>query len=165
MFPDLSWSHMLLVLIVALVVVGPKDLPKLMRKMGQWTAKARGMADQFRRSFDEMARQSELDELRKELDELRNARPLADVDQKLNEAINKPVVTLDAEGIEPKPALPAPASPAALPAPEALASEVQISEAQPAPEAPAQIAEHEPAVPSQEPKEALPQGNLYPPAP
>ena len=36
---------MLLVLVVALVVVGPKDLPKLMRKMGQWTAKARGMAD------------------------------------------------------------------------------------------------------------------------
>jgi sec-independent protein translocase protein TatB len=74
MFPDLSWSHMLLVLVVALVVVGPKDLPKLMRTMGRWAAKARGMADQFRKSFDEMARQSELDELRQELEELRSGR-------------------------------------------------------------------------------------------
>lgn len=93
----LSWSHMLLVLVVALVVVGPKDLPKLMRKMGQWTAKARGMADQFRRSFDDMARQSELDELRKELDELRTARPLAGIEQDINAALNKPVVSIDPE--------------------------------------------------------------------
>jgi sec-independent protein translocase protein TatB len=97
MFPDLSWSHMLLVLVVALVVVGPKDLPRLMRKMGQWTAKARGMADQFRRSFDDMARQSELDELRKELDELRNARPLAGVEQQMHEALHAPVVSIDPE--------------------------------------------------------------------
>jgi sec-independent protein translocase protein TatB len=97
MFPDLSWSHMLLVLVVALVVVGPKDLPKLMRKMGQYTAKARGMADQFRRSFDEMARQSELDELRKELDELRNTRPLADVDQQMSQTLAGPAVSFDPE--------------------------------------------------------------------
>jgi sec-independent protein translocase protein TatB len=68
MFPDLSWSHMLLVLVVALVVVGPKDLPKLMHLLGRWASKARAMADQFSKSFDEMARQSELDELRKDLD-------------------------------------------------------------------------------------------------
>ncbi len=91
----LSWSHMLLVLVVALVVVGPKDLPKLMRKMGQWTAKARGMADQFRRSFDDMARQTELDELRKELDELRNTRPLADVDQQMSQALAGPAVSFE----------------------------------------------------------------------
>ena len=97
MFPDLSWSHMLLVLVVALVVVGPKDLPKLMRKMGQWTAKARGMADQFRRSFDDMARQSELDELRKELDELRNTRPLAGVEEGINASLNAPVVGIESE--------------------------------------------------------------------
>ena len=88
---------MLLVLIVALVVVGPKDLPRLMRKMGQWTSKARGMADQFRRSFDEMARQSELDELRKEIDELRNARPLAGVEREMNEALHAPAVSIAPE--------------------------------------------------------------------
>lgn len=58
--------------IVALVVVGPKDLPILLRKVGQFTAKMRGLANEFRSSFDEMARQSELDELRKEVDALRS---------------------------------------------------------------------------------------------
>lgn len=87
---DLSWSHILLVLIVALVVVGPKDLPRLMRIAGQWLAKARSMADQFRKSFDEMARQSELDELRAELDALRHERPLADLDHALNTPVLPP---------------------------------------------------------------------------
>jgi len=92
---------MILVLVVALVVVGPKDLPKLMRKMGQWTAKARNMADQFRRSFDDMARQSELDELRKELEELKNTRPLAGVDEQMSAALAGPAVSFEPE---PKPA-------------------------------------------------------------
>jgi sec-independent protein translocase protein TatB len=158
MFPDLSWSHMLLVLVVALVVVGPKDLPKLMRKMGQWMAKARGMADQFRRSFDEMARQSELDELRKELDELRNARPLADIDQQMNEALNKPIVTLDEPAKisgpveETTAAVGSDAEPVAAPAVSEAVTTAAIDHDLPEPTTP-------------EPKEALPQGNLYPPAP
>ena len=94
MFPDLSWSHMLLVLVVALVVVGPKDLPKVMRTVGRWVAKARAMADQFRKSFDEMARQSELDELRKELDDLRNMRPLAATERTVNEALRPPDISV-----------------------------------------------------------------------
>jgi sec-independent protein translocase protein TatB len=84
---DFSWSHILLLLIVALVVVGPKDLPKLMRMMGQWTGKARAMADQLRKSFDEMARQSELDELRAEIEALRHQRPLAEIDRSLHQSI------------------------------------------------------------------------------
>jgi sec-independent protein translocase protein TatB len=84
---DLSWSHILIVLVVALVVVGPKDLPRLMRILGQWMAKARAMADQFRKSFDEMARQSELDELRAEIDSLRRERPFAGIEQTLNEPV------------------------------------------------------------------------------
>jgi sec-independent protein translocase protein TatB len=69
-----SWSHILIVLIVALVVIGPKDLPRFMHMAGRWMGKARGMADQFRKSFDEMARQTELDELRKEIHALRDTR-------------------------------------------------------------------------------------------
>ncbi len=80
---DLSWSHILLVVIVALVVVGPKDLPKLMRTAGRWLAKARQMADQFRKSFDEMTREAELDELRQELEALRTSRPFAGVERDL----------------------------------------------------------------------------------
>src|ERR1700690_1750278 len=84
---DFSWSHILIVLIVALVVVGPKDLPRLMRIVGQWMGKARRMADEFRKSFDDMARQSELDELRKEIENLRSERPLADVERDLHQSI------------------------------------------------------------------------------
>ena len=71
MFDLFSWSHILILLAVALVVVGPKDLPKLMHMVGKWLGKARGMANEFKKSFDEMARQSELDELRKEIEQLK----------------------------------------------------------------------------------------------
>ncbi len=87
---DLSWSHILIVLIVALVVVGPKDLPKMMRTTGRWLGKARAMANQFRKSFDEMARQSELDELRSEIEALRSQRPLADIEQSMHQSILPP---------------------------------------------------------------------------
>jgi sec-independent protein translocase protein TatB len=54
-----------------LIVVGPKDLPVMLRKLGQFIGRLRGMANEFRASFDEMARQSELDELRKEVEAMR----------------------------------------------------------------------------------------------
>ena len=88
MFDFFSSSHILILLGVALVVVGPKDLPRLMHMIGRWAGKARGMANEFKRSFDEMARQSELDELRKEVEALRNQNPIADLDKSLNEAVN-----------------------------------------------------------------------------
>ncbi len=84
---DFSIGHILIVLIVALVVVGPKDLPRLMRTLGQWMAKARRMADEFRRSFDDMARQADLDELRKEIESLRAERPLAGIEHDLHQSI------------------------------------------------------------------------------
>ena len=88
---DLSWSHILIVLIVALVVVGPKDLPRLMHMLGRWMARARAMADQFRRSFDEMSRQAELDELRAEIDSLRRERPFAGIEQSLHQPVLPPL--------------------------------------------------------------------------
>ena len=71
MLPDIGASELLVIAIVALIVVGPKELPTLLRKLGQMMAKVRNMAAEFRASFDEMARQSELDELRREVDALR----------------------------------------------------------------------------------------------
>jgi len=71
MLPDIGGSELLVIVIVALIVVGPKDLPALLRKLGQMMAKVRGMAAEFRASFDEMARQSELDELRREVEAMR----------------------------------------------------------------------------------------------
>ncbi|MBX9797066.1 Sec-independent protein translocase protein TatB [Sphingomonas sp.] len=60
---DIAPSELLLVAIVALVVIGPKDLPKVMRVVGYWTGKARGAMRQFRDGFDAMVREAELKEL------------------------------------------------------------------------------------------------------
>ncbi len=76
MFPEGRIFDFLIVGVIALIVVGPKDLPILMRKVGRFVAHMRGMAAEFRASFDEMARQSELDELRKEVEALRTGQPL-----------------------------------------------------------------------------------------
>ena len=79
MFDIFSWQHIIIMLVVALVVVGPKDLPRLMNMAGKWAGKARAMAGEFRRSFDEMARESELAELRKEIDNLKKNNPVSDL--------------------------------------------------------------------------------------
>ncbi|MFZ0270014.1 Sec-independent protein translocase protein TatB [Caulobacter sp.] len=71
MLPDIGGTELLVIAAVALIVVGPKDLPVLLRKLGQFVGRLRGMANEFRASFDEMARQSELDELRKEVQAMR----------------------------------------------------------------------------------------------
>src|SRR6478735_58916 len=60
--------ELLLIAIVALVVIGPKELPGLLRTWGRWMAKMRGMASEFRGHVDEMVRQSDLDEVKKQLE-------------------------------------------------------------------------------------------------
>lgn len=87
MLPGLGFSEILVLAVIALLVVGPKDLPLMLRKLGRWTAKMRAMAQEFRTGFDDLARQAELDELRKEVDSLRQVRPLQD----LRDEIMKPL--------------------------------------------------------------------------
>lgn len=60
--------ELLVIAIVALVVIGPKELPGLLRSWGKWMAQMRGMASEFRGHVDEMVRQSELDDIKKQLD-------------------------------------------------------------------------------------------------
>lgn len=62
---DVDFTELAVVGIVALLVVGPKDLPKLMRVIGQWMGRARGMARHVRSGFDTMVRESEIEELNK----------------------------------------------------------------------------------------------------
>ena len=134
MFPEGRLFDFLIVGAVALIVVGPKDLPVLMRRVGQFMARIRAMAAEFRASFDELARQSELDELRKEVEALRTARPqdfvadhigagevLGDIRQNLGEAnreLAAPVIepSPPAAGPSPEPPPPAAASPTPAPA-------------------------------------------------
>lgn len=63
---DVAPTEFLLVVVVALVVIGPKDLPKAMRFVGKWVGKARGMARHFRSGLDTMMREAELEELEKQ---------------------------------------------------------------------------------------------------
>ena len=62
---DIAPTELLIVALVALVVIGPKDLPRVMRTVGQWVGKARGMARHFRSGIDTMMREAELEEMEK----------------------------------------------------------------------------------------------------
>ena len=62
---DIGYSELLLIAVVALVVIGPKELPKVMRTVGEWVGRARGMARHFRSGIDTMIRESELEEMEK----------------------------------------------------------------------------------------------------
>lgn len=63
---DLAWSEMILIAVVALIVIGPKELPELLRQMGRWTAKARSYAREFQNHFDELVREAEVKKMREE---------------------------------------------------------------------------------------------------
>ncbi len=69
---DMSWGEVMLIGGVALIVIGPKDLPKALRTVGQVTSKLRRMAGEFQMQFNEAIREAELDEVRKEVDGIRD---------------------------------------------------------------------------------------------
>ena len=96
--PGIGGLEILVIGLLALIVVGPKDLPLLLRKVGKALGKARAMAGEFRSSFDELARQAELDELRKEVEALRTGQgmvPLgAEADaafREISDDLNRPL--------------------------------------------------------------------------
>jgi sec-independent protein translocase protein TatB len=80
---DMGWSELLLVAVLAIVFVGPKDLPRLMRTLGRYVAKMRAMAREFQNSFEDLARESELEDLRKQVAEMRESamKPLSDLER------------------------------------------------------------------------------------
>lgn len=103
---DVAPTELLLVVVVALVVIGPKDLPKAMRFVGKWMGKARGMARHFRSGLDAMMREAELEELEKQW-------------RAQNEAIMREFPRIDGEGA---PVAPDPDQAAAATKPETPAS-------------------------------------------
>jgi len=128
--PGIGGLEILVIGLVALLVVGPKDLPVLMRKVGRVMARARAMANEFRSSFDEMARQSELDELRKEVEALRTGQGMVPLGAEADAAfrdirndLNKPLL--------------APADQPTLTGPEEWPESAPVMQALEAPAAPA----------------------------
>jgi sec-independent protein translocase protein TatB len=69
---DIGWSELLVIAIVAIVVVGPKDLPKMMRTIGFYAGKLRRAAADFQRQFEEAMAESEADEVRKNIESIRS---------------------------------------------------------------------------------------------
>src|SRR3990170_4596133 len=99
---DIGWSELLVIAVVAIVVVGPKDLPKLMRSFGHYAGKLRRAASDFQRQFEEAMRESEVEEVRKAIESVRTETPSLD----LKAPIDKPMML-------PKPAAAPEAEPAA----------------------------------------------------
>jgi sec-independent protein translocase protein TatB len=69
---EISWSELLILAVVTLIFVGPKDLPKFLSTMGRYAGMVRRQAAEFRAQFDEAMRQAELDALKKEVDDVRS---------------------------------------------------------------------------------------------
>ncbi len=72
---DIGWTELLVIAVILIVVVGPKDLPPMIRAFGKMTSRLRRTAGEFRAQFDEALREAELDDLRKSVDDVRNLNP------------------------------------------------------------------------------------------
>ncbi|MGV7218385.1 Sec-independent protein translocase protein TatB [Bradyrhizobium sp. UFLA05-112] len=70
---DIGWSELVLIAVVALVAIGPKELPGVLRMVGQWMGKARKMAAEFQGQFQEAMREAEMADLKKSFDEVKEA--------------------------------------------------------------------------------------------
>ena len=70
---DIGWSEIVVIAVVALIAIGPKELPGVLRMVGQWMGKARKMAAEFQSQFQEAMREAEMADLKKSFDEVREA--------------------------------------------------------------------------------------------
>jgi sec-independent protein translocase protein TatB len=82
---DVAWSELMVVGAVALVVIGPKDLPRVMREVGKFVNQGRTMARSFRAGFDEMMRESEIEDIRKQ-----TQAQMAEIENSINPAAIAP---------------------------------------------------------------------------
>src|SRR6516225_394262 len=67
---EIGWSELLLIAVVALIAIGPKELPTVLRTLGQWTSKLRRMASEFQSQFQEAMREAEMADLKKQVDDM-----------------------------------------------------------------------------------------------
>ena len=72
MLPSIGFPEMMVIVLLAIIFVGPKDLPALMRTVGQWIARVRAMGNEFKSAFDDMGMDSEVASIRREIEEMKN---------------------------------------------------------------------------------------------
>ena len=94
--PSIGAFELMIVAIVALLVVGPKDLPKLMRSVAGLVRKARELASEFTAGFEQMAREAEMEEMRAEIERLRRENPVHEAKKTFDDA-TRPVSEAAAE--------------------------------------------------------------------
>ncbi len=100
---DIGWTELLVIGVVALLVIGPKDLPIMLKTVGAWVRKARAMAREFQAGVDDLIREAELDQLKKDAEKVAQF----DVDAELKKTID-PTGSLE-KAFEAEPPQPAPA--------------------------------------------------------
>ena len=140
---DFAWSELAVIAAVALVVIGPKDLPRVMRVAGFWVRKARTVAHEFQSSLDQMIRESELEDVRKQVEQASRFDIEAEIKKhidpggEIHAALEDPVLR-DPMGTLPQPAAALPAAePPAAPVPAEPAREAApATPSTPAPPAP-----------------------------
>ncbi|TCU77112.1 sec-independent protein translocase protein TatB [Bradyrhizobium sp. R2.2-H] len=110
---DIGWSELVLVGVVALIAIGPKELPGVLRMVGQWMGKARKMAAEFQGQFQEAMREAEMADLKKSFDEVKEAatgftsnNPLTSLQKDVSDALrvdalDKPAETPATTAIDP----------------------------------------------------------------
>ncbi len=118
MLPQFGFSELLFLVIIALIILGPKDLSLTMRKLGQFVARGRSMANEFRAAFDDIARQAELDDLRQEIEDLKRDNAITEavddlksVEKDINERVMREEQAMKAELNKPAQDTPKPESP------------------------------------------------------
>lgn len=128
---DIGWSELLIIAVVAIVVVGPRDLPRMLRTVGQYVGKFRRMAGDFRTQFDDALKEADLDDLKKDVDSLRSLNParaikkeigsINEIGKDIKKSVEAPVTSTSstsssdtpaANGAETAPATPARSRPA-----------------------------------------------------
>ncbi|MFL9825915.1 Sec-independent protein translocase protein TatB [Rhodoplanes sp. SY1] len=141
---DIGWSELLLIGVVALIAIGPKELPGVLRAVGQWTGKMRRMAAEFQGQFQEALREAEMADLKKQVDELNDAaRSIATYDPLAETAksIAAPTPITPPADTTASPDTPA-VTAEPLPAPEGVAPAAAVES--PVPEAPVTTPSTEP---------------------
>jgi sec-independent protein translocase protein TatB len=91
---DLGWSKLIIIAMLAIVVVGPKDLPALLRAIGKFVGQIRRQADEFRRQFDEAMKDTELEQIRKDVEDIKRTatESVRDIERSAEDSV-KPLET------------------------------------------------------------------------
>jgi sec-independent protein translocase protein TatB len=133
---DIGWSELVVIAVVALIAIGPKELPGVLRMVGQWMGKARKMASEFQGQFQEAMREAEMADLKKSFDEVKEAATgfasgnvMTSLEKDVGDAlriddIDKPAASSDAQATPDTPAI----EPPVTPAPEASIPETFTAE-------------------------------------